>query len=465
LSINATTLFIILNDCFSKFNVNCILIKLSYFLSFFLLSFSTIGQEVSRKDSIEKFIYDYTQKKVIRGKLDTVLINAYDKMWELNFRNDYTKAYHAASNMIALCEPFNHYKLALSYMYAGISLSDLGEFGKAVQLCEKSIELSKKFNRKNQIAEAANTLGIIFSKLGNHLKALEYYQYSKKISYELKDFYNIGCAEMNIGILYKNQKQFEYSRESYLNAISNFAKANNDFGKGVTLCNLAELFNNTNEPDSAIKYGSIALSLARIQNEYFLYKGGYNALGKAFSTKNEMILANAYLDSTLRVNMESADSLGIISTSIETARVMHKIKKYDESLKIAKRALNMALRLNVPDYQRDAYLILSQVYDLTGKSSLAFESFKQYTQIKDSLFTEDKNRKLTELNLNFKFKQELDSLNSQQMLAMALVKSDNNRKQSIMIVVSGASIILILVLITLIIQRKQISDFTKRESY
>lgn len=128
--------------------------------------------------------------------------------------------------------------IAYNLIQMGKSKRKLGQFQEARQLLKRALQLSRKINIKNEIKAAARELSEIFEILGDHRKALAYYQEYKNIDeeifeeinrkkmLEIQALYETDQREKEITLLKKNRQiqQLELEQQKTLmNAVLTIA--------------------------------------------------------------------------------------------------------------------------------------------------------------------------------------------------------------------------------------------------
>jgi len=153
--------------------------------------------------------------------------------------------------------------VAYSYIGMAYALRKEGQLAEALKHYQLSVDLSEKLGEKghSMAAAAFNGMGSLHLDQGDYDKALEYYQKSL-------DFHLAIDKEMGIAANYNNISQVYYFLEKYEQAMQYLEKSRlikkklNDFsGLGNTYHNLGDL---------AVKAGKLALA-----NEYYLQSLAY----------------------------------------------------------------------------------------------------------------------------------------------------------------------------------------------
>ena len=76
---------------------------------------------------------------------------------------------------------------------------DKGEWDKALEFFEKSLELKEELGDMRGISSSYNNLGLLYKDKGEWDKALEFYEKSLEINQELGDRAGISSSYNNLG--------------------------------------------------------------------------------------------------------------------------------------------------------------------------------------------------------------------------------------------------------------------------
>ena len=92
--------------------------------------------------------------------------------------------------------------------------------------------------------KALGKVGIAFSKLGQHNKAIEFYTKSLHIFRELGDRAGEGNALGNLGIVFTRIGQYNKAIEVHTKHLNISRELGNRAGEGSALCDLGNVFQN-----------------------------------------------------------------------------------------------------------------------------------------------------------------------------------------------------------------------------
>lgn len=279
----------------------------------------------------------------------------------------------------------------------------LGNHPKALQLFLKAIQGAKKFNDSHLLFLAYENLGILYYYEKDHQNALKYLfaaheQYNRKkpaSNYEInRNVYVLN----NIGIVYNDTKRFNEATLYFNEALKQAKQLNDHELIANVLTNMGSLLNNKGNPDSALKLYLEALEIRqRLNNKWGLCRS-YLSLGQFYLDKKEFDKAEHYLQNA-------------ISTGKEV--------KFWQNIGTAS-------------------LALIQLYKQTGDYEKALKAIEFNKTVNDTLYNEERTRKIAQLEMQFDFDRQQAEVAAQQ------------RQRNIYYLLGGISLMLSIIIVTLL---------------
>nr|HPQ41678.1 tetratricopeptide repeat protein [bacterium] len=131
--------------------------------------------------------------------------------------------------------------VAMCELYLGLCHYYLGDYGKAHELLNTSVDRYKHLNHQYQAVKALNNIGGIYHATGNMLKAMEYFSQSVEICRKTSDLYSVGAIQGNLGVLYHERGLYNRAAASLEESLSISRKLGDRTGIATSLMNLAAL--------------------------------------------------------------------------------------------------------------------------------------------------------------------------------------------------------------------------------
>ncbi|SJZ38792.1 Tetratricopeptide repeat-containing protein [Sediminibacterium ginsengisoli] len=290
-------------------------------------------------------------------------------------------------------EALSVYRKALSYayetgsnFYIGSALKGMGQaiwyqgiFKEAADTMESSLHYLRKQDQAWQTATSLRLLSNIYDELGNYEKAFAAVTEALELYKTVSDRQNMLLSIVQMGVLYKNIGDYAMSLELLRKAAAlHPSRGNYDYREMNT--RFGDLYMAMKQPDVALsfyrnaRYGSPSNMRIYLKfGDYFLFK---NQLDSAYYYYHDVYL-NAK-DSSKNINHKMSALLGL-------SNVYYNRNRLDEALQTATEALHDGDLKGTRQHRQNAHFLLSKIYSTQGNTTLAFEHYKQYEQLKDSI--------------------------------------------------------------------------------
>jgi class 3 adenylate cyclase len=270
---------------------------------------------------------------------------------------------------------------ALCLVNIGTNFWVKSDYPKALDYYFRSLRLNEKLRNKQQVAVVLGNIGIIYVNESDYSPALDFFSRSLKIFEEINDKGEIARTIGNIAGVYSYQSNFHKALEYDMKALRIMEELKDTNGIARYLHGVGEDYMSLKNPSMALQYFSRSLPL-------FKKLGSTHGIGRDFYT-----IGATYLSIVKEENKEQLNKLfgGSKKMALEQA------KMYTDS------ALSMHKKMRELKELSESYLQLSEIQVLQHNFRNAFENYKNYTDLKDSMFTEEKNKKITQTAMQYEF--------------------------------------------------------------
>lgn len=270
------------------------------------------------------------------------------------------------------------------------------------------------------ILKTLGSLGVIASEQSNYNKALEFYLQGKTIAKNN----NLTKLEIilnnNIGVIYKSINRPKDALK-ILNETQILQEKTKDANRGITLTNIAVIYEQLNQLNQQKKYLDLANNALKNSQDYRAIGEWNNNMGSYFYKTKNFSEAEKYWNNALTNFAKIDDQFGSFDTYYYLSNLKKAQNKTDEALQFALKAKNLAYKINVLEHKTKVEKLLSELYEVKTNINLALLHSKSYQMLKDSLVNQQNVQKLTQAEMNFAFEKE--KLKQQEALSSA------NKKQ------------------------------------
>ncbi len=293
--------------------------------------------------------------------------------------------------------------VARAYTLLGIEMSNKGEYEKALEFYLKSLKINEQLKDETAIAGNNNNIGLAFLDMGNFTLALEYY--NKALQIHLKNEAKQEIADMynNIGIIYCSKGSLDTCLDYQLKSVALKKEVGDKNGLATSYDNIGLIYLNKGKKDDAIAYFFESKNLKEELNDKFGLCITYLNISQAYTIENDLKNATEF----------------------------------------ALKELELAKQLNSKTYKRYGYENLANVSYKAKDYKTAYDYFRLYSSIKDSILNEDNAKSMQELQTSYesvKKDNEISLLNKDN-----LVKEADLKKQQILNWSIGAGLLIVLV--------------------
>lgn len=373
--------------------------------------------------------------------------------WEYKYNKPDSAKYYGAKAAELASKTRNLPVLSIAYHNLAIVYEAQSNFEEAIKLNQKSLAIKKEINDQIGIANSLNNLGGIYDQQGDYPKATSFYQQAYSIYKRKGDKEKVALINLNLGIVLKAQKEYQKVLKYYREAHQIYKSLNKVFETGASEANLGSVFLKLNQHDSCIFYSKLAEEkFIKLKIDKFLPVVQAN-IGIAYGKKNNLKLSNKYLQTAAKAHQTFNNKKELSFTYLHLSQNAQ-VTNLALALQYAQKALQSAEDcMSLPEMM-EARKQLAEIYQTNGKTELALKNFKIYSQLKDSVFTIEKNEELNRFNVAFeteKKENKIVELNQQSTIQKLKIK-----EQNILLYTALIIIVLCIFLARLVINKRKI---------
>jgi adenylate cyclase len=345
------------------------------------------------------------------------------------------KAQQLAKKLRYKGEAYAYKAVGLGYFYQSKNRDAAIQF-------QNSLRLFDSLGLKVGVANILSTLGSTYFNAGEGTKAIDFFLRSLKLSEELNDSLRIGTALSGIGVVYLNKVEtLDKALEYFLQALPIFHKINYEDGEGNVSMNIGEIYKKKRLYDSAIVYLDQALEVYRgtIDATFPL-----NLLGEIYVEQGDFQQGLMYHNRALEIAQKLEGKLEMTQSLLGIASAQNKKGNSKVSIEFYRQAATIAKEIDAKQQLKDAYAGLARTYAKTGDFRKAYTYDTMYSNIKDTLYLVDDDKKNQQLQFTFdlgKKEAEISLLTADQELKAAIIQ--RQRVMNIAAVVTGVLLILV----------------------
>lgn len=363
---------------------------------------------------------------------------------------------------------------------------------------QQGLALAAKLQWKKGIADAENKLGIDYQTVSDYPRALEYYTDALKKEEEIGNEKGIASVTGHIGLLYYCQNDNSKALEYHFKALKMQEKLGNKQAIAITTSNIGLSYYELHDYDKALEYDFKALKMAEERADKSNIAVVNSNIGTVYTMQKNYTMAIEYEQKALKADEELGDKHGalinlcnigecFISIINDTAALNGTIsekpspngnqpdkvtfspemglKKYKptgaipagkaallrSAIDYTQRAIVIAKEIHAMDVLVECYENLAEAYRLSGDYRQALECEKNYTAIKDSVFSNGNSEKIVKMSMQNDYvrKRLADSMETANARRMEALKLHQQRNYTY----TGLAVIALLCVFTFFIIR------------
>ena len=288
--------------------------------------------------------------------------------------------------------------LEISRHYYGYDYQRSAEYTKQALDLALNTNLEPKANR---------AFGNVYFFLSDYKNASQYYYLALKGYEQQHDTIGTIALNINLGAVHDRLSEFDKALAFYLKAqtlLNNVSLANRNKMLPSLYNNIANIYQNKSEFNSAKQYYEKALIIAEETNNKTLQGIALNNLGKLFFVDLEQPdQAIDYLMRGLKVRQEVGDKAEIARSFIQLSSYYYEVQNLTEAKRAAIEATRHATEIGTLEVIKDGYQSLSRVEEALGNHEAALKAFKHYKKLDDSIQHQLAGSEMTKLQLQYDF--------------------------------------------------------------
>jgi two-component system, NarL family, sensor kinase len=245
-------------------------------------------------------------------------------------------------------------KVYLLHYFIGVGHKELAQYDSAVYYLTTSIKLNS--NNEDYLSKSKSVLGLTYKRLGDLQLADKYLTEAYVYSLSQNDSILKAKSAGNLASLYLQMGDFDKALDFYNKNLS-FLSEEQKLNRSIILGNIATTHQELNNKDSS---------------EY-------------------------YINKSMAISREINDKEGILINLNNLAYLKLTSNKFEEAINYFNKTLRYTDTLNYPDYKKKILFNLSEAYEKTGNSELSLKYLKQFVEVKDQIYDEEKARAIAEM--------------------------------------------------------------------
>jgi len=246
--------------------------------------------------------------------------------------------------------------LSQALYQAGENYRIPGQLDKALACYNEALVISKRLDRKGDIAFLKNGIGMIYKLKGQYDKALKNYEDALAIDRKLDRKLFVAVRLNNIAKVYAVKGQYDKALKNYEDALAFYKKITRGEGLvGITLSNIGSIYFSQGRYDIALEHQKKALSIGRKIKRDSSISRSLISIGKIYKYWGRYDESLKYYEEALALKKKRGLDYSTVLSNISALHLSN--GQFDKAIKIAKEVLvkdrnlgresGIAVRLNI----------------------------------------------------------------------------------------------------------------------
>jgi signal transduction histidine kinase len=341
---------------------------------------------------------DSLQKALKNAKEDTNKVNSWLKLSSLFRFNDVKKSQEYTAQALKLAEKLNYNKgIGFAYVELGIAADIQGDYKKALYYYEKAEPVFQKNNILRGQAVVLQNRAMLYYYQADYLKAQKNYLDALRVFEQIRDKVAETAILNNLGALFEAKKDYPNALRYFLAAFKAKQKLNKPAALASTLNNIGNVYMSLNQIDTAKFYFEQALQNANQYNNKQSQAMALTNLGAVCFEQGKYENALQYHEKALKIDSLLQTDEGIGVNLINMGHNLLKLKRYAESIKKLEQGLKIVEKIDYKHHVQNALKFLAEGYAELKEFEKSYQFQQRYITIHDSIYTEESNQKINEL--------------------------------------------------------------------
>jgi len=394
-----------------------------------------------------------------------LLKNVEEDTAKVNILNQLSSKYLNSSPEIALKYATQARQLAESAAYPrglayalkniGLAYFTKADYIQALTWWDESLQQFENLKDKKGIANILSNLGAVYSYKGDDVKAVDYYLKALKYAEEINDTLRLMTVLNNIGAAYANKRATRSEALNYyLKALPLVEAIGDDDGLGTVTVNIGEIY---------LEKGEDSLALAYFKRSAKAYENSKNLpyslndIAKVYEKRKNYPTALKYHQQALDIATKLSARLEMSQSLQGLAGVYALLKNTSGAIQAYKDAEVLAGEIEANYELENIYKGLADIYGNVGDFANAYKYQVLLTSIKDTLYSEETDKKITSLQFNFEIQKkqsEIDLLTKDNQL-----KEEKANRRGLLLL----ALIIIFLIFFVIVRQQQHKLYVKQK--
>lgn len=281
-----------------------------------------------------------TMRKIDQREGEAILLNNLG----IAYRNlgDWSRAKNLLEQSIEKKQELGDvYGIAQSYNNLGLVYKSLGEWKQALRIYQHNLWVFHNLGDVKAKANTYNNLGLLYQSQGYWEKAIRCHQQAIYLKEQQQDMVGVAQTKNNLGLIWQNMGRWQLAEELYQQSLEAFSRLGNTHAKGQTYSNLALLYFEQGQYQRALEFYQHVLDIFAEIGDTFGIAQAYNNIGLVYKEIGEKEKAGVFY----RRSLELKEKLGDLHGQAQSYNNLGILYKEDRNWDAARNCYRQSIEL------------------------------------------------------------------------------------------------------------------------
>jgi diguanylate cyclase (GGDEF)-like protein len=272
---------------------------------------------------------------------------------------------------------------------------------KTITFAEEALSQAREHHYSAGEACALRYIGIGYWYKDNYQKALDFSFQALKIFESIQDSKGIASCKSTIGTIYLNLERFDEALKIYHEALELAEKTGDQNRIGIIVSNIGTCYLGLKKYKEALPFLFRSLEALQKSGSQLDILTCLGNIAGAYRRLEQFPKALEFEQKVLEIATKTGSTVRIIDALMDIGEIQGKLGQYEAGLQSVKHAMEMAEKENLKRNLQDAERVMVGLYEAQGKYQEALEHQKKLAQIRDTVFTEESNKEIADLQVKY----------------------------------------------------------------
>ncbi len=335
-------------------------------------------------------MYEDIEKKIENTKND---IEKIDLLNELSYKlsnTDVNKALELCEKSYDLSKQYK-YKKGLGYSLRNKGLCDhvSSNFKEAFIDYFEALNVFQEIGNKNGESNVITRIGSVYYQLGNYSNALEYHLKSLQIAKNIKDKKGQADSLNNIALVFNEMKEYNRALIYNLKSLKIEEDIQNVNGQAISKNNIGNIYKHLGNFDQALEYFFESLDISKKVNDKQLQCITLKNIGNIYEISKDYENSLIHYNEGLNIIREVGNQHLEARLLRNIAQIYIKQSNYKDAIKNLEKAFDISNKTQSKSLIYDIHRTFSEAYELVDNYKEALKHYKIYHNYEQEVFDEE----------------------------------------------------------------------------